>query len=129
MQSLMRDLNGAYRSIGALHQGDCDPRGFRWVVVDDADQSVYAWLRQPLDGGPAALVVCNMTPVPRHGYRIGVPQSGGWVEAINTDAAVYGGSNLGNGGRAVAEGVPAHGLPASLSLVLPPLSTLVLIPE
>ncbi len=70
-----------------------------------------------------------MTPVPRHAYRIGVPQAGGWVEAINTDAGVYGGSNLGNGGRALAEPLGAHGRPASLSLTLPPLATLVLIPE
>jgi len=129
VQRLLRDLNGAYRRLPALHAGDCDPQGFRWVVVDDADQSVFAWLRLPRGGGAPALVVCNMTPVPRHGYRVGVPQAGGWLEAINTDAGIYGGSDLGNSGRAMAEAVGAHGLPASISLVLPPLSTLVLIPE
>ena len=119
MQSLIRDLNAAYRDIPALHEGDCDPAGFRWVVVDDADNSVFAYLRQSLTGGPPALVVCNFTPVPRHGYRLGVPQGGRWAERLNTDAAVYGGSNMGNGGGVEAEHHPAsHGFPASLSLTL-----------
>ena len=126
---LMRDLNQAYRTIPALHQGDCDHHGFRWVVVDDAKNSVYAYLRQSLDGSPAALVVCNFTPIPRHDYRLGVPHAGAWVERLNTDAGVYGGSNVGNQGRVEAEPVGTHGLPASLLVTLPPLSTLVLIPQ
>jgi 1,4-alpha-glucan branching enzyme len=72
------------------------------------------------------VVVCNFTPVPRHGYRIGVPLPGWYRERVNTDAAIYGGSNLGNGGGVSAENLPSHGRPHSLSLVLPPLSTLVL---
>ena len=126
---LMRDLNHAYRTIPALHQGDCDPQGFRWVVVDDAENSVYAYLRRSLDGSPPALVVCNFTPIPRHDYRLGVPHVGPWVERLNTDAAIYGGSNVGNQGRVEAELVGTHGLPASLLLTLPPLSTLVMIPQ
>ena len=129
VQHLLRDLNGAYCGIPALHQGDCDPAGFRWVILDDAADSVYAYLRQSLDGSPPALVVCNFTPVPRYGFRIGVPQASTWVERVNTDAAIYGGSNVGNSGRVEAEAVPAHGLPASVMLTLPPLATLVLIPE
>ena len=129
VQHLLRDLNQAYRSIPALHQGDCDPAGFRWVILDDAADSVYAYLRQSLDGSPPALVVCNFTPVPRYGFRIGVSHAGPWAERINTDAEHYGGSNVGNGGRVEAEAVPAHGLPASVVLTLPPLATLVLIPE
>ena len=129
MQRLLRDLNHAYARIPALHQGDCDPAGFRWVVVDDADNSIYAYVRQALDGSPPALVVCNFTPMPRAGYRLGVPQGGAWVEAINTDAEGYGGSNAGNGGRVVADGEGAHGFPSSIALMLPPLSTLVLTPE
>ena len=124
MQALVRDLNHAYRSTPALHAADCDPAGFRWVVLHDADQSVYAYLR--MGGGETVLVVCNFTPVPRHGYRLGVPQAGHWQEVLNTDAAAYGGSNVGNLGGAVAEPWPMHDLPASLSLTLPPLATLIL---
>ena len=129
VQSLVRDLNHAYRTIPALHQGDCDPAGFRWVVVDDAENSVYAWLRTPLDGGAPVLVVCNMTPVPRQGYRIGVPRDGHWTEVLNSDAGIYGGSGVGNFGGATAEPVGAHGFDTSLSLTLPPLATLILGPE
>jgi 1,4-alpha-glucan branching enzyme len=129
VQHLLRDLNALYRSIPALHQGDCDPAGFRWVVMDDAVNSVFAYLRFPLHGGAPALVVCNFTPVPRYEYRLGVPQAGGWTERLNSDAAVYGGSNVGNGGRIWAMDTPMHDLPATLSLTLPPLATLVLMPE
>jgi 1,4-alpha-glucan branching enzyme len=128
VQSLVRDLNGLYRDAPALHQGDCQPEGFRWVVVDDGHNSVFAWLRYPMDGGPPALVVCNFTPVPRHGYRLGVPLGGAWQERLNTDAAAYGGSNLGNDGLVHAAPDGLHGLPASLTLTLPPLATLVLMP-
>jgi 1,4-alpha-glucan branching enzyme len=129
VQALVRDLNQAYRALPALHEGDCDPAGFRWVIVDDADNSVFAYLRQSLSGAPPALVVCNFTPVPRLGYRIGVPQAGTWEERLNTDAAVYGGSNIGNAGAVQATDYPQHGLPASLLLALPPLATLILQPR
>ena len=129
VQHLVRDLNGLYKSVPALHEGDNDARGFRWLVVDDADQSVFAYLRLPIDGGPPALVVCNFTPVPRHGYRVGVPQAGAWTEVLNSDAGVYGGSNVGNSGAVTAEDRPMHDMPASLSLLLPPLATIVLRPS
>ena len=128
MQHLLRDLNHAYQGIPALHQGDCDPNGFRWVVVDDAENSVYAYLRQSLDGSPPALVVSNLTPVPRANYRLGAPRSGAWRERLNTDAGEYGGSGLGNGGEVYAEPSGLHGFDASLTLTLPPLATLVLTP-
>ncbi len=126
VQSLVRDLNAAYRGIPALHVGDCDPSGFRWVVVDDAGNSVFAYLRLAKDGAAPVLVVCNFTPVPRHGYRVGVPVGGSWSEVLNTDAAAYGGSGVGNGGTTVADGEPAHGFPVSLNLTLPPLATVIL---
>ncbi len=126
MQTLMRDLNGAYRANAALHRHDCDPAGFRWVVLDDAEQSIFAYLRLGGPGDPPALVVCNFTPVPRYGYRIGVPRGGHWQEIVNTDAALYGGSNLGNAGLVWAEAVASHGFAESLALVLPPLATLIL---
>jgi 1,4-alpha-glucan branching enzyme len=127
-QRLVRDLNAAYRAVPALHRLDCRPEGFRWVVGDDRAQSVFAYLRLGLGGDPPALVVCNLTPVPRHGYRIGVPRDGAWREVVNTDAAAYGGTNLGNAGAVLAEPVAGHGFGQSLSLVLPPLATLILVP-
>ncbi len=126
MQSLLRDLNHAYRDLAALHVLDCEAAGFRWVVMQDNDQSVYAYLRLGRAGDPPVLVVCNFTPMPRHDYRIGVPHGGAWREIVNTDAASYGGSNMGNAGSVLAQEVPFHDLPASLLLTLPPLATLVL---
>ncbi len=125
VQTLVRDLNAAYRGIPALHVGDCDPAGFRWAVVDDAGNSVFAYLRLAKDGA-AILVVCNFTPVPRHGYRVGVPCGGAWTEVLNSDASQYGGSNTGNLGAVQVDGEPAHGFPVSLTLTLPPLATLIL---
>ncbi|MBP0491289.1 1,4-alpha-glucan branching protein GlgB [Roseomonas indoligenes] len=127
VQALVRDLNRAYRDLPALHRRDCDPAGFAWVIGDDVANSVYAYLRYE-EGAPPVLVVCNLTPVPRDGYRIGVPQGGWWREVLNSDAGEYGGSNLGNGGGVDADAEPAHGHPASLVLTLPPLSTLILSP-
>jgi 1,4-alpha-glucan branching enzyme len=127
VQSLLADLNTAYRAHPALHVGDTEPSGFRWVVIDDAEQSVFAYLRLGREGDPAVLVVCNFTPVPRYGYRLGVPYAGVWREIVNTDAAVYGGSNLGNGGAVQAEPISSHDLPASVALVLPPLATVILV--
>ena len=126
IQLLVADLNRAYREHPALHALDASPDGFRWVVLDDADQSVYAWIRQSPDAQPA-LVVCNFTPVPRHAYRLGVPLPGHWREIVNTDAATYGGSNVGNQGGVWTDGDERHGFPHSVSLTLPPLSTLILL--
>ena len=126
VQSTVRDLNGVYKTLPALHQRDCRDDGFRWVVIDDAEQSVFAYLRLGEDGAAPVLVVCNFTPVPRTGYRLGVPTGGDWQEVLNTDAAIYGGSNLGNNGCVQAEDVSSHGLPASLQLTLPPLATVIL---
>ncbi len=128
VQALIRDLNALYRDVPALHDGDCDPAGFRWVVMEDAENSVFAYLRQSVAGGPSALVICNFTPMPRHAYRVGVPHTGPWIERLNSDAAIYGGSNTGNGGEVWAQEQPSHGFPASLSLTLPPLATLVMMP-
>ncbi len=124
IQRLVRDLNTLYRQTGALHRRDDDPEGFRWVVGDDAANSVFAFLRRA-DDGRDVLVVSNMTPVVRRDYRIGVPRGGYWREALNSDSSLYGGSDVGNAGGLHAADVPSHGYGHSLSLTLPPLSTLV----
>ena len=123
---LVRDLNALYRATPALHRLDHSPEGFRWVIADDRENAVFAFARSAGYGQPPLLVVANTTPVPRHDYRIGVPASGLWAERLNSDATAYGGSGLGNGGRAMTEAVPAHGQAQSLSLTLPPLALLVL---
>jgi len=123
LQALVRDLNGLYHDHGALHARDCEPEGFQWIVVDDADQSVVAWLRSGEAGDAPVAVVCNFTPVPRTGYRIGLPSAGRWREIFNSDARAYGGSGLGNLGEIHATPTPAHGFAACADIVLPPLST------
>jgi 1,4-alpha-glucan branching enzyme len=125
VQSLMRDLNRAYRSIGALHERDCEAGGFRWLVSDDADNSVIAWARFGEAADDMAVVVSNLTPVPREGYRIGVPRPGFYREVINTDAEAYGGTGVGNMGGLQAADAESHGSPHALTLTLPPLATLI----
>ncbi|HEY1609176.1 MAG TPA: 1,4-alpha-glucan branching protein GlgB, partial [Paraburkholderia sp.] len=125
VQTLVRDLNLLYGSEPALFVLDAEPGGFEWLIGDDADNSVYAFRR--VDGtGREVVAICNFTPVPRHGYRLGMPRPGHWEEVVNTDAAVYGGSNLGNGGLVVTEPIASHGKPQSVALVLPPLGTVIL---
>ena len=128
LQQLVRDLNRLYRQEPALHQLDCEPEGFQWLVGDDAPNSVYAWLRRDAEGRPL-LVVVNFTPVPREAYRIGVPLAGRWRELLNSDAEGYGGSNQGNLGGVLTEPLAHHGQPVSLALTLPPLAVLILRPE
>ena len=105
MRHLVRDLNHLYRSRPALHARDCEAEGFDWLIADDRENSVFAWLRKAPDGHPIA-VISNFTPVPRDYYRVPLPSAGRWREIINTDAADYGGSGKGNGGwvEAVADG-------------------------
>ncbi|HTI19048.1 MAG TPA: 1,4-alpha-glucan branching protein GlgB [Trinickia sp.] len=125
MQLLVRDLNRLYTNEPALHALDAEPGGFEWLVGDDSANSVFAY-RRCAGSGQEMAVVCNFTPVPRRGYRIGLPLAGGWTEVLNTDASAYGGSNLGNGGAIVTESVASHGKPFSALLTLPPLATIVL---
>ena len=129
VRDLVRDLNRLYRDTPALHARDCEAEGFEWIVGDDAANGVFAWVRRGAEGDPPAVVVCNFTPVERTGYRVGLPRAGGWREALNTDAQPYGGGNRGNLGRVVSEDAPSHGQPASAEIVIPPLATLILVPE
>jgi 1,4-alpha-glucan branching enzyme len=125
VQGLVRDLNHLYRELPALHQRDCEPEGFEWLELHDSDQSVLAFLRRGREPNQVAVVACNFTPVPRQNYRLGVPHGGHYRERLNSDAALYGGSNVGNGGGLWAEPVASHGRPFSLSMTLPPLSTVI----
>ncbi|OZY37460.1 1,4-alpha-glucan branching enzyme [Pseudomonas lundensis] len=128
VQKLVGDLNRLYRDCPALHDQDDVAQGFQWLIGDDATNSVYAWLRWSKDGQPL-LVVANFTPVPRQGYRIGVPFAGTWQEVLNSDADTYAGSNYGNGGGVGTEPLPSHGQTHSLALNLPPLGVLILKPH
>jgi 1,4-alpha-glucan branching enzyme len=125
LQALVRDLNSLYRSIPALHQLDCDPSGFEWVVANDADRSVFAWMRKGIDSRARCLVVCNFTPSVYRDYRVRVPFGGRWREILNSDSGHYGGSNVGNGGvvETTATLVP------ELNLIIPPLATIFLVLE
>ncbi|PTE14996.1 1,4-alpha-glucan branching protein GlgB [Pseudogemmobacter blasticus] len=121
VQALVRDLNNLYRKTPALHVNDCRPEGFEWIEANDAEASVYAWLRKGRAGDPMVAVAVNMTPVERS-YWLGLPAAGKWVEVMNTDSAVYGGGNRGNMGGVKAEAVPSQGRPHSALVTLPPLS-------
>ncbi len=125
VQSLVRDLNHCYTGHPAMYQLDFEPQGFEWLVVDDHENSVFAFVRRDAEGNEM-LVVSNFTPVVRYDYRIGVAQPGCYREVINTDSAYYGGSNLGNQGAVFTTTAPMHQREHSLSLLLPPLATLYL---
>jgi 1,4-alpha-glucan branching enzyme len=129
MRRWVGDLNRLYAREPALHELDCEPAGFEWVETGDAEASILSLLRKCGDGRRPVLVVFNFTPVPRTGYRVGVPRGGMWREALNSDASEYGGSGMGNAGGFAAERVPAQGRPSSLLLTLPPLSALYFVHE
>jgi len=128
-QRLVRDLNRLYRAHAACWEGDYESRGFQWIDCTDHLHSVLSFLRRPLGPGPELAVVLNLTPVPHHGYRVGLPRPGVWREVLNTDAEIYGGSGVGNLGRVLAEDVPMHGQPHSAPLTLPPLGVVVFCSE
>jgi len=119
------DLNALYRSRPALHSLDCDPAGFEWVDLHDAENSVLVFLRRS-GSGESVLVALNFTPVAREGYRVGVPVGGTWREIANSDAADYGGSGVGNLGAVEAGAIESHGRPCSVALTLPPLGVVML---
>jgi len=126
VQRLLRDLNGYYRDLPALHELDCESSGFEWIVTDDEAGSVFAWMRKGRAPNARCVAIMNFTPTVRHDYRVKVPFAGYWREILNTDADIYGGSNVGNGGRVVAAACRDG---AELHLDLPPLATLFLVPE
>jgi len=124
MQNWVRDLNRLYQGEPAMHELNCSNSGFEWIDANDSQQSTLAFLRKPQDTAGMILAVCNFTPITRLNYRVGVPQDGFWKELLNSDAADYWGSGLGNLGGTQAQEFPLHGRPYSLEITLPPLSIL-----
>ena len=122
LQRWVRDLNTVYRGEPALHRLDCEAEGFEWIDCHDADASTLGYLRRGHANDGAVAVVCNFTPVPRYAYRIGVPHGGYWREILNSDAELYGGSGLGNGGGVEAEPTGTHGRSCTLTITVPPLA-------
>jgi 1,4-alpha-glucan branching enzyme len=125
VRSLLRDLSHLYRNIPALYELDFAPEGFSWIDCHDADQSIISYLRRARDGS-FVVVVLNFTPVPRQGYRIGVPRGGNYRELFNSDSELYGGGNSGNGVGLQAENVSWMGFPHSVVMTVPPLAGVIL---
>ncbi len=125
---VVADLNALYRVEGSLHRTDHVPEGFEWLLAEEADRSVLAFVRRA-QGCPPVMVACNFTPVVRHDVLVGAPAPGRWIELCNTDAEAYGGSGVGNLGQVEAQPVPWHAHPATLTLTLPPLAAVFLGPR
>ncbi len=128
LQQFVADLNKLYRTAPGLWQSDYDHGGFYWIDCTDRDNSVLSFVRQTADGAHPLAVILNLTPVLREKYRVGLPRAGKWREILNSDAAIYGGSNQGNYGVVVADNVPCHNQSCSAEFRLPPLGVLVLQP-
>jgi 1,4-alpha-glucan branching enzyme len=126
LQRWVRDLNAVYRHEPSLYEVDFDARGFSWIDCHDADNSVVSLLRRSREGADFSIAVANFTPVPRTGYAVGVPAPGTYREVLNSDASVYGGSGVGNGGSIAADGPAAHGFDVSVRVTVPPLGFLLL---
>jgi 1,4-alpha-glucan branching enzyme len=126
VQTLVRDLNYLYRDLGALHERDCEGDGFEWIEANDMENSFLGFLRKGNDTEKPVLVLCNFTPIPRQGYRLGVSLPGGYVEVLNSDSVQYGGSGVCNTGVIQATAQSAHGRPWSVEVTLPPLGVVVL---
>jgi 1,4-alpha-glucan branching enzyme len=129
IQSLVRDLNRLYVDEPALWQADSDPSGFYWIEPNDADRNVVAFARQSREGERVLVFVANLSPQPHYGYRLGLPRSCRWREALNTDSSFYGGGNVGNWGALQPEPIPWHGQPVSAEITLPPLGAVWFVPQ
>jgi 1,4-alpha-glucan branching enzyme len=129
IQSLVRDLNRVYRDEPALWEQDFDPAGFWWLEANDANHNTFAFARASRDGERVIVCAANLAPVPQTGYRLGLPRSGRWREALNTDSTYYGGSDVGNLGTIEAEPLPWNDQPFSAEVTLPPLGVVWLVPE
>jgi 1,4-alpha-glucan branching enzyme len=128
LRRFVQDLNRTYAAQPALHEVDFEGVGFSWIDCNDNENSVVSFIRRGKEGRSPVVAVLNFTPVQRDGYRIGVPEPGAYAELVNSDAEIYGGCNVGNGGIVVTEPIAAHGYAQSLRLILPALSCLLLKP-
>lgn len=126
VEKLIDALHACYKNEPALHEVDFEYRGFEWIDFQDSAGSVIAFERKARENRERIVVVCNFTPVPRHGYRVGVSEDGEYAELMNTDSQFYGGGNIGNSGKISADNVPFHHHPYSLNLTLPPLAVVYL---
>jgi 1,4-alpha-glucan branching enzyme len=126
LRTWVRDLNHTYQREASLHEVDFDGSGFSWIDCNDNENSVISMVRRARDPRDFTVQVANFTPVPRPSYRIGVPDGGWYREVLNSDAEIYGGSNVGNGGGVVAEPIPTHGFDFSVCLTVPPLGFVML---
>jgi 1,4-alpha-glucan branching enzyme len=126
LRTLVGDLNALLKTEAALHERDFTPDGFAWIDGSDAAHSTISWIRYGADREKPLIIAANFTPVAHYGYRIGVPGPGRYVEILNTDALLYGGSNVGNLGGVVSERLPEHGYQDSIALTLPPLAVVYL---
>ncbi len=129
LQQFVADINHLYVQSPQLWQADYDHAGFQWIDCNDRENSVLSFLRQTADGSKQFVVILNLTPVPRAGYRVGLPRGGHWREVLNSDSTLYAGSNQGNAGGVLAQDVPTHGMPHSAEFLLPPLGVVVFAPE
>jgi 1,4-alpha-glucan branching enzyme len=126
MRRYVQDLNWHYHAEPALHDVDFNPAGFRWIDCHDNENSVVSIVRYARNPDDFVVMLFNFTPVPRTAYRIGVPAVGWYAEILNSDGAIYGGGNVGNGGGVGSEPVAAHGFDQSIRVILPPLACLLL---
>jgi 1,4-alpha-glucan branching enzyme len=129
IQSLVRDLNRLYRAEPALWEVDSEPSGFYWLEPNDADSNVIAFARASKNAERVLVCVANLSPIPRYGYRLGLPRPCRWREAMNTDSSFYGGGDVGNLGGVQPEPIPWHGQPVSAEITLPPLAAVWLVPD
>ena len=129
VQRFVEDLNRLYRAAPGLWQSDYDPAGFYWIDCTDSESSILSFVRQNSDRSSELAVVLNLTPVPRSHYRIGLPRPGKWREVLNSDAAIYGGSNTGNLGGVMSEDFKWHNQSCSAEITLPPLGVLAFQPD
>jgi len=128
-QHFVKDLNHLYLDQPAMHEVDNSWQGFHWIDCHDSDHSALSWIRRAKNSDDFLVCVFNFTPVVRENWRLGVPRDGRYDELLNSDAAVYGGSNVGNQGHVVAEAIKSQGYPYSLELTIPPFGALIFKPD
>ncbi len=129
VQTLVRELNRLYRAEPALWEIDSDPSGFWWLEPNDADSNIIAFVRASRKAERLVVFAANLSPVPRGGYRLGLPRACRWRQALNTDSSAFGGSDWGNFGVLKPEPIPWHGQPVSAEIELPPLAAIWLVPD